>query len=427
MNKKILLIFILLLLIPARVYAVAGTTNLKCYKGEGNNRVELTTESNKVLPGETISCDLEGSIEGGTLKKYHGRVVLGENLTLVSITPSSTWITAEPNTQAMNYEANENITGNYSIATIMATVNTTITNGADTSVSIADQEYSQTAEPDSFISLSPELKNIRIASINNYLSGLSLSQGTLNEEFNKNTTRYTATVAEDVSTITVSATPEASSSNVTGAGEKALNYGTNEVTITVTSESGTPKTYTLLITRTDNRSTASNLLDFEFYNYDIKFNKDTTSYTLKVDNNITKLGLCNAKPTTTDTLCINNNKSFSVDDKAEISEAKLNNVDILEKIENGNNVVLGDLKAGENILNLVIKAENESSKSYRISITRGSAATDAKTTGATDKGTIENPETGSAFILIILAILIASISCVLYFYKKNQKTDTEQK
>ena len=431
MKKKILLFLVIILLLPIKVQAsIYGSSELKCYNEQN---FEITNENKKVSPGEKITCNLTGRIEEANLASYHGKIELGDNLTLIEITPSTeTWSIAEnePGTTIMDYVSKANITGNYDIARIEVKANENLTNGADTSISIAEPKYSGFTgqngnEIDNQVSLTPQVKRIRIVSTNNFLSGLTLSQGTLTPEFNKNILNYTATVESDVNTITINTTPEVNVSTVTGAGEKSLNYGTNEVTITVKSESNVTKEYKVLITRKDNRSTASDLLDFALYNYDINFDKAVTNYTLKVDNNIIKLALCNARPTTKDTLCINNNTSFSVDDKAEISEIKFNNIDILEKIETGNNIELGDIKEGENILTIVIKSENESSKTYRFTITKGNSTKTKNATITEDKGTIKNPKTGSAFIFAILSIMIISIGFIFYYYKKNQKSNVE--
>ena len=423
MSKRIILLTLLFLIVPIRVYAIEGNTTLTCDKG--------TTE--KALPGTRITCNLTGTISSGFLISYNGKIQLGSDLTLVSITPAAaTWSNSTPNELTMEYSAKEDITGNYEIATIIIEASNSVTTGVDTNIAVVDQQYTgftgpdDSEGPDHFLPLANRVQNIRIASTNNYLSTITISAGSLSPEFNKNTTSYTVDVASNVTTATVSATPEASSSTVTGGGEKTLNYGTNEVTITVKSESNSTKEYKILINKQDNRSTESNLLDFGFYNYDIKFDKDTTNYTLKVDNNITKLGLCKEKPTLSDTLCINLNNSFTVDEKASLGEVEYNGTSVLARIEDGNNYIIGDIKEGENILNIAVSAENESSKTYRIAIVKGNSnknnSSTTNTTGA--KGTIENPKTGNTFVFIILAILIISITCVLYYYKKNQKANS---
>ena len=424
MNKKIILFILLVLVLPIKVYAIEGNTTLTCDKS--------TTE--KALPGTQITCHLTGTISGGFLVSYNGKIQLGSGLSLKSLTPAAaTWSNSTPDELTMGYSAKEDITGNYEIATFVINVSNSVTTGVDTNIAVIEQQYTGFTGPDdsegpnNFLPLDNEVNNIRIASTSNYLSAITVSAGSLSPEFNKNTTSYTVDVASNVTTATVSATPEASSSTVTGGGEKTLNFGTNQVVLTVKSETNTTKEYTILINRQDNRSTASNLLNLEFYNYNLSFNSATTNYTINVDSDISSLAICDSKPTTTGTLCINSNNSLSVDDKARITEVTFNDRDVLELITEGNKT-LGTINEGENILNIVVSAENESSKTYRVSITKGNSnkKDEGKTDGATTgKGDITNPKTGNTFVFIIIAILLASIVAVMVYYKKNQKANIE--
>ena len=111
---------------------------------------------------------------------------------------------------------------------------------------------------------------------------------------NKDTNSYELTIDEDNTTI--SATKYDNNSSISGdIGNKKLNYGLNAFTIKVTSESGIVNTYTLKINRPDNRSKDNYLLGFKFNNYNIDFSKDKTSYSLIVENKVTKLAICFGK------------------------------------------------------------------------------------------------------------------------------------
>jgi hypothetical protein len=97
------------------------------------------------------------------------------------------------------------------------------------------------------------------------LSNLGLSSGTLNPAFASSTTSYTATVANSVTSITV--TPSMSDANATiqvrvnggtyttvasgsASGALALNVGGNPIDVKVTAQDGTTtKTYTVMVTR----------------------------------------------------------------------------------------------------------------------------------------------------------------------------------
>ncbi|MEF3306771.1 cadherin-like beta sandwich domain-containing protein [Paenibacillus sp. GYB003] len=97
------------------------------------------------------------------------------------------------------------------------------------------------------------------ASSNADLNNLTLSDGTLAPAFNGGTTSYSATVANSVYSLTVTPTTADPNATVTVNGTPvasgmpsqaiSLNVGNNEVTVTVTAQDGTKKTYTIVITR----------------------------------------------------------------------------------------------------------------------------------------------------------------------------------
>ncbi len=126
---------------------------------------------------------------------------------------------------------------------------------------------------------------VRVQSTVNTLSSLSISGGTIS--FNASTTSYNVTI--DSASATISATATDSAATVAGTGSKTLNYGANAFNIVVTSEAGTTKTYTINVTRPDNRSTNNNLSSLTVSSGTINFNAATTSYTLTVGKDITSM------------------------------------------------------------------------------------------------------------------------------------------
>jgi hypothetical protein len=97
------------------------------------------------------------------------------------------------------------------------------------------------------------------ASSNAGLSGLTLSEGTLNPAFDTTTTGYMVSVANSVSSITVTPTFVDSTATVTVNGTTAtsdsasdlisLSVGSNTVNVIVTAQDGTTKTYTVTVMR----------------------------------------------------------------------------------------------------------------------------------------------------------------------------------
>lgn len=85
-------------------------------------------------------------------------------------------------------------------------------------------------------------------SSNNYLSDLSVADGTLSPEFNKETTSYYIALPEGTTSMKVSATTADSKASVTGTGDISLEPGSNTVNIDVKAEDGSTKTYTIFAT-----------------------------------------------------------------------------------------------------------------------------------------------------------------------------------
>jgi hypothetical protein len=81
------------------------------------------------------------------------------------------------------------------------------------------------------------------------LATLALSAGTLTPAFSADVTSYTASVANSVSSITITATAASAAATVEGADAKTLVVGANPFTLTVTAEDKTVKTYTITVTR----------------------------------------------------------------------------------------------------------------------------------------------------------------------------------
>ena len=208
-----------------------------------------------------------------------------------------------------------------------------------TNVKISDSEMSSsngvlsTNNPSKTITITPP------PSSNANLSSLSVSNASIN--FNKDTTNYSVKVGSDVTSINVSATAEDSGAKISGTGSKSLNYGDNKINVVVTAPSGDKKTYTITVTREDNRSKNNNLSSIKLSTGTLSpsFSSGRTTYNVSVPFEVS---------------------SIKVEATAEDSKSKV--------------VVSGgsSLKAGK-VTNVTIKvtAENGSVKTYTVKVTRG--------------------------------------------------------
>lgn len=125
------------------------------------------------------------------------------------------------------------------------------------------------------------------------LTGLSVAGATISPAFASATTTYKTTVSGNTSSVKINAIAASGSSFVSGYGSRTVNlsYGQNKFLIKVNNSAGVTKTYTVYITREDNRSTVNTLSSLTVDNGELSpaFNANTLSYSVNVDNNIESL------------------------------------------------------------------------------------------------------------------------------------------
>ena len=324
-NKLVILIGILGLMLPFKVNALNGSVSLTCDK-------------NKVSPGSTISCSIKGNITE-EVSSVHAEIDLGSNLTLENPKSSQIW---EGNGEGGVYDlyTDENKSGTFDIGTFSVKVGD-IKDGASTYIGLKNVVLSDASFNEQSFSVSKV--NVRIASTINTLTGITVTDGTLN--FDENTTMYELESNSDK--VTINATKKDESSKVSGAtGEQTLKYGLNVFKITVTSESGSTKDYTLNITRPDNRSKVNTLKSLKVSEGSIKFKENSLSYDINVANEVT---------------------SITID--AELKDEKSSFVE-------GYGPRTVELKEGKNAIQIKVKAENETVKTYTVNVTRKSNKSD---------------------------------------------------
>lgn len=105
-----------------------------------------------------------------------------------------------------------------------------------------------------FLDVTPGWSTVTInapytASGNNNLSSLSISPGTLSPGFSAGTTSYSASVSNSTTSVAVSATAADGKARVAVWGNTGLSVGNNTVTVQVTAENGSKKTYTITVNR----------------------------------------------------------------------------------------------------------------------------------------------------------------------------------
>ncbi|MFC4778173.1 cadherin-like beta sandwich domain-containing protein [Paenibacillus sp. GCM10023252] len=222
----------------------------------------------------------------------------------------------------------------------------------------------------------------RAASANADLSNLTLSSGTLSPAFASSTTSYTASVANGVSSLTVTPTAADGTASIQVNGSAAasgtasssipLSVGSNSVNVTVTAQNGTTtKTYTVTITRAASANADLSNLTLSSGTLSPAFASSTTSYTASVANGITSL-------TVTPTA-------------AEPGTITVNGVAV------GSGVASGPiaLNVGNNTITVVVTAQNgTTTKTYTVTVTRA-VSSDANLSGLTLSSGSLNPSFAS--------------------------------
>lgn len=119
-------------------------------------------------------------------------------------------------------------------------------------------------------------------SSNNNLESLEVLGHVIRPTFSKTTTVYYLDVERDCEMIQVEAIPEDKNATVEGDGEVSLNVGTNYVEVIVTSENGTKKAYTIIVTRKGSSNNYLESLTVSDSTLSPVFIKTTNDYTVTV-------------------------------------------------------------------------------------------------------------------------------------------------
>ena len=201
----------------------------------------------------------------------------------------------------------------------------------------------------------------RAASSDATLSALALSSGTLSPTFDAATTTYSATVANATTSLTV--TPTVSQANATvkvnatavtsgsASASIALSVGANTITVTVTAQDGTTKTYTTTVTRAASSDATLSGLALSSGTLSPAFDAATASYSTSVANATTSL-------TVTPTV---NQANATV---------KVNTTAVTSGSASG----AITLATGSNTITVLVTAQDGTTKTYTISVTRAAAS-----------------------------------------------------
>lgn len=176
---------------------------------------------------------------------------------------------------------------------------------------------------------------VYVASSDSTLKNLSIEGGVLEPEFSSDVTSYKLTL--DKEEVVINAEASNAKAKVTGTGKQPLNYGNNEFTILVTAEDGSTKSYLININKPETRNSNAYLKELTINGEKINFEKDILEYTYTVGNSVTELNIVATPELETSKVTITGGK---------------------------------DLAVGKNEVIILVTAEDESTKEYKLIVTR---------------------------------------------------------
>jgi len=289
---------------PASMILVNGS---KVSSGSASNAISLSEGKNTIAVAVT---EPDGTLTTYTVSvtRKAAEPVLSANSKLRSLTLTGASLNESFSASNLSYTANvPNSTASLTVKPATEDSSSTVkVNGKEVKSGQASQSIALNAGYNTIsITVTAQAGNTQTYTItvkrayNASLSGLQLSSGTLNPVFSQNTTSYTASVPNNVSSITV--TPQAAeaaavikvNNTVVSSGSASqsisLNTGANTITVTVTAPDNTSKTYTITITRAISSNANLSNITLSTGTLSPAFAANVTAYTMSVPHNVTSI------------------------------------------------------------------------------------------------------------------------------------------
>ena len=220
------------------------------------------------------------------------------------------------------------------------------------------------------------------------LGGLTISSGTLSPQFSSSDITYTASVDNSVTQVTVTPTASDSSAAITVNGNDVTS-GTghivtgltvdepNTVTVIVTAQDSTTKIYTITLTRaalSDNADLGG--LTISSGTLSPQFSSSDITYTASVDNSVTQVTVTPTASDSSAAITVNGND-----------------------VTSGNDYIVTGLTAGEpNTVTVIVTAQDSTTKTYTITLTRAALSGNADLGGLTISSGTLSPQFSSSDI-----------------------------
>ncbi|WKL47487.1 MBG domain-containing protein [Flavobacterium pectinovorum] len=364
-----------------KVYGSDNPVLTATYAGfvNGDTQASLTT-----LPTITTTA-VKGSAVGNYPITASGAVSSNYTITYgangsLAITPAALTITANNNNKTYGLD-NPVLTASYagfvngdneaSLTTAPTITTTAVKTSAVGTYPIA---ASGAVSSNYIISYVPGTLTVT-ASSNAGLGDLTISEGTLSPAFAEGTKDYTATVPNDIKNITVTPTTADAAATVTVNGKEVpsgtasenipLEVGKNKITTIITAQDGTINTYTIIVTREPSNDAGLGDLTISEGTLSPAFAEETKDYTAIVPNDIKNITVT---PTTADAT----------------ATVTVNGVEVPSGTASGNI----PLEVGENPITTVITAQDGTTQTYTIIVTREASSDAGLTDLVVSEGTL---------------------------------------
>ena len=315
---------------------VSGTGNKNLQVGENTVSVEVTPENCK---------SQYSSVVGNTCTKKTYTVIVtrepaSENAKLDDLKVDGTTVPGfDPDTTSYTLDPVANNKTSVTIEAESSEEHATITGTGSQNLSVGDNALKVTVTAQDGTTKKEYTINIRRKSDDSTLSELTITSdpaGTLSPAFDPTKTAYTYSVDADEDSVTIAATATDDHATVSGTG--TYNPRTDgPVEITVTSENGSTKTYTVTFDVAESSNADLSNLGVTGYTISPSFDKDTLTYNVTVPSDVDKATIT----------------AELADDRASLTGTGEQN-----------------LTYGENSFPVKVTAEDGTEKTYTVNITR---------------------------------------------------------
>ena len=323
--KKLLKSLVVLLLLVSNLTMVAGA-------GFATTMTAPSTIAENEEFSVTVGVSGAKSLMGFTAKLTYD----SSKITFVSATGSNGFtVTVGTN---LVVDAQDGKDGTYAVATLKFKATSSFKVGESVTIGLSGVNGSDGSSDIEGSGISRTISIPVPKSSNNNLSALTVD-GVSVPNFKSDTLNYDLGTTDKTS-MTIGATVADAKASVSGARAVNLAYGRNVFDVVVTAENGAKKTYKVTVTRNDPRSTNNFLSSLTLSVGSIEFNKNTNSYTVIVDNDVS---------------------SITIGASAEDSKSSVSGT--------GNK----SLQVYSNTFSVVVTAENQTRRTYTLNIVRRDA------------------------------------------------------